>query len=78
MILPEETAPMKCLYFIGAQIIQIVHQDIKGTLYDVEEIYDRLRTSQKISFDRYIYALTWLFLIGSFDLSNEGLLKKCF
>lgn len=77
MIISKDTNPEKDLYYLGAQIIDIlISTDTME--FDYVELFHSLRLKMKITSNLYVLSLDWLFLLGAIELSNEGNIRKCF
>lgn len=77
MLLPKDINPTNTLYFNGALVINALNTIASNTV-DFFELFKKLKASNQLSFQSYIFALDWLFLIGSVKLSTHGKIKKCF
>jgi len=77
MILPKEIKPEKSLYVIGARILKILEEYHLGVI-DVYLLYELFKSENKnISFNYFMYALDWLFIIDSIKLKDTKI-QKCF
>lgn len=81
MIVSEDIKPDKSLYVIGAKIVQMLKREAMG-VYDVYILYDKFITftlqEEKVSFNYFIHAIIWLYLLGIVDINNENNLIRCF
>ena len=77
MLLPKDINPTNTLYFNGALAINALNASDAKTI-DFFELYEKLKASNQISFQSYIFALDWLFLIGSIKLGRQVKIEKCF
>lgn len=77
MLLPKDINPINTLYFNGALAINTMNSTPKKSI-DFFELYEKLKASNNLSFQSYIFALDWLFLIGSIKLGTYGKIEKCF
>jgi len=77
MILPRELNPEKSLYVIGARVLGIIDDYHYGAI-DVYVLYEffKKKYPKKISFNYFLYALDWLFIINSITL-NGNKVQKC-
>lgn len=80
MILPEDVMPNKSLYVIGSRIIEILkthpHDYIEPkTLFDK---YVARFPEARVSYNYFVYAIDWLFLIKAVDIGRNNSLQKCF
>ncbi|WOE40813.1 ABC-three component system middle component 6 [Acinetobacter chinensis] len=76
MIILTESEADFSLYYIGGYILDLI-SDNNG-LY-VTEVFLRLREkiSLEITFNRVMYALDWLYMIGLIDRKEDGKISKC-
>jgi hypothetical protein len=77
MLLPQDINPTNTLYFNGALAINAMNSTDEKSI-DFFELYKKLKASNQISFQSYIFALDWLYLIGSIKLGRQGKIEKCF
>lgn len=81
MIIPEDTKPEKSLYAIGANMIELMKKEPLG-VYDVHVLYDKFLNftprKDRISFNVFTCAVTWLYLLGLVNLDENDKLKRCF
>jgi hypothetical protein len=77
MILPREVKPEKSLYVIGAKVLKIL-DDYHLGIIDVHLLFEMFRNENKgVSFNYFMYALDWLFIIDAIKL-KETKIQKCF
>jgi hypothetical protein len=81
MILPIDIRPEKSLYVIGANIISLFNDENIGVI-DILLLYQKFseNSEAKISFEYFLYALDWLFLLNLVKL-NENIntsIERCF
>lgn len=75
MILGRDIHPERNLYFWGAKILALFDpDDFQGV--SCVELFERLRATCEISFELFVLALDWLFLLEAID-GRDGMLKKC-
>lgn len=80
MILPQDIAPERSLYVMGARIIEI----LKGITHDsidpkqVFDVYNRNYGEHNLSYNYFLYALDWLFLLNLIDINENTKLVKCY
>ncbi len=80
MVLPEDIVPEKSMYVMGARILDILKNDYRSIL-DPISIYDRyiqLYPEIKVSYNYFLYALDWLFILNTIELTGNDKIKKCF
>ena len=80
MILPTDAAPDKSIYVMGAGILDILklepHQNVDPkNLYDT---YIQRNAHVELSYNYFLYALDWLYLIGSIDVTSKMKITRCF
>lgn len=71
MILPRDINPSQSLYFIGANILDVLKVE-KETKWDFLSTYNQLRSQISVSMPLYSFALDWLFLIGVIESDDQG------
>lgn len=77
MIVSKDTNPEKDLYYLGAQILEVL-ASLNTKEIDYIDLLRSLKSKNQISNNLYALSLDWLFLLGAIDLSDEGNIKKCF
>lgn len=77
MLLPKDINPVNTLYFNGALAINAMNSTTAQSI-DFFELYERLKVSNRLSFQSYIFALDWLYLIGCIKHGTKGKIEKCF
>lgn len=79
MIVDRDTKPDKNLYFIGSQVLTCIRTSQFGII-PLEDLYVKLLEERKrdISFEYFLLALDWLFLIGVIESNEDGDILKCF
>jgi len=60
--------PKMSLYYIGAQILKILKNESVNTITD---IYRFLYRNERISYDLFILAIEWMFIINLIDVKDE-------
>lgn len=81
MLVDNDIDPTKSIYFLGAKIID----QIKSSNFSVTDpnlLFKRINSQStlgnKLSFDYYMLALDWLYIIGLIDMNETGDVVKCF
>ena len=76
MIILTESEPEFSLYYVGGHILDFFSDGL--SLY-VTEIFSKLREviSLEITFNRVMYTLDWLYMIGLIDRKADGKIFKC-
>lgn len=80
MILPQDTIPEKSIYVMGSRIIQILNKE-PHNIIDPKIIYDKytlIHPEIKISYNYFLYALDWLYILNAVDLTENLGIKKCY
>lgn len=76
MILGKDIKPDRQIYNIGACLLEVL-QTTEGIELDFLDIFEKLKKRNNVSFNTYMLALDWLFLLGAVE-SKEGRVRKCF
>lgn len=77
MIVSSFQSPSKSLFFIGGNILNVIHSyqfdaiDPLILFRKYSDFYD------KLSFSYLMYGLDWLFMIGAIDMNENGDIKLC-
>jgi hypothetical protein len=79
MILPQDIPPNKSLYYLGYEILQLLKAEQALTV-DPKVLYDKflITGNSNISFNYFLYALDWLFILNLVELTDNIRIKKCF
>ena len=78
MILPRDIKPEYSLYFIGAQLLKTIKSQ-NSTAFDLFDLYQsHISKNNDCSFNQYLLAIDWLYLLDLVTLNNKGQLQKCF
>ena len=78
MILPVDIKPEYSLYYIGGNLIKEMKYQSKIE-FDLMQLYEKFkRENPDCSFNQYLFALDWLYLLDLVKLNEEGHLQKCF
>lgn len=80
MILPQDITPEKSMYVMGSRIIEILNSEPHNT-FDPKIVYDKyiqLHSEIKISYNYFLYALDWLYLLNAVKLTDNIRIKKCY
>lgn len=80
MILPQDISPEKSIYVMGSRIIQILNKEPHKTV-DPKLIYDKyiqLHSETNITYNYFLYALDWLYILKALDLTEDIKIKKCY
>ncbi|OQX79069.1 MAG: hypothetical protein B6D64_05435 [Bacteroidetes bacterium 4484_276] len=78
MILPRDIKPEYSLYFIGGKLLETIKKQ-NATEFDLLDLFQsHISSSHDCSFNQYLLAIDWLYLLNLVSLNNEGQLQKCF
>lgn len=81
MLLDKDTNPTKSIYFIGSRIIDLLKESRFSSL-DINIAFGRLNQNatkqDRISFDYFLLALDWLFLLDVVEVTSAGDIQRCF
>jgi hypothetical protein len=76
MILSKDIKPDRQIYNIGACLLEVLQSNQEKEL-DFLDVFKRVKIKNNVSFNTYMLALDWLFLLGAIE-SKEGRIRKCF
>jgi hypothetical protein len=76
MIIDKDTNPTKDVYYLGAQLLDILANHKSNTI-DLFQAFALFNEKTKISMGLFILTLDWLFILGSVRLDNKEIIK-CF
>ena len=69
MIIPDSCKPCNCLYYLGANVLEIMLEykqiSLETLLYEVENRFG-------MSFVMLLYALDWLWLVDAVKFNEKG------
>lgn len=74
MLLPDNIHPENSIYYNGALVIEVLHQEGEMALID---LYAKIKEKYKMSFPMLILALDWLYLLNAADSDEEGRVSLC-
>ena len=79
MILPVDIKPEKSLYVIGSKIIETINNESMGII-DLQLLYDKFSKTypESISFNYYLYALDWLFILDLIKVNGKSGIERCY
>ncbi|SMG23514.1 ABC-three component system middle component 6 [Arenibacter troitsensis] len=75
MIVSNNIAPDKNLYYLGSEILKILHR-FENRL-DLILLFDKLNEYVKVTFVLYTYSLDWLYLSGLIENDKKGTIIRC-
>ncbi len=80
MILPQDISPEKSLYVMGSRILQILNNEPHKAV-DPKLVFDKymlVHSDTRITYNYFLYALDWLFILNAVELTENIKLKKCY
>lgn len=78
MILPRDIKPEDSLYFIGGNLLKTIKR-LNAQEFDLLDLYqNHTNENNECSFNQYLLAIDWLFLLNLVSVNEKGQLKKCF
>ncbi len=78
MILPRDIKPEDSLYFIGGNLLKTINK-LNAKEFDLLGLYqDHTNENNECSFNQYLLAIDWLYLLNLVSVNEKGQLKKCF
>lgn len=75
MLLPDNIHPELSIYYNGSLILNELKKTSHQTIMD---IYYTIREENGMSFSVFVLSLDWLYLIEAAQITEEGIVKKCF
>lgn len=78
MLIPDGANPAMSTYYRGAIILKIFF-DIPSGVVDPEVLFSKFEEIMNgTSYDVFIYALSWLYMIDAVDVDHDGRVRRCF
>lgn len=77
MLLPKDTNPKYTTYYHGAVIASVI-KEFREKQIDFIDLFEEVKKSFKLSLQSFIFALDWLFVLGSIRLNDTGKIERCF
>jgi len=80
MILPQDIAPDKSMYVMGSRILYILNNE-PHKIVDPKIIYEkyiRLHYETQITYNYFLYALDWLYILNAIEMTDTLKIKKCY
>lgn len=79
MIIDFDLKPEKNVYLIGYQILDLFNNESMKKI-DVKILYEKFVVvyDTRISFNYFLYALDWLYLIDLVEVTKNSEIKKCY
>lgn len=80
MILPQDIAPEKSMYVMGSRIIEILNREPHNVIDPklVFDKYNQLHPETKITYNYFLYAIDWLYILNAIDITGSLGIKKCY
>jgi hypothetical protein len=80
MILPQDITPEKSLYVMGARIIESFRSETNETIDPkyLFDLYIKKYSGIPITYNYFLYALDWLFVLNAIELTPNNRLKRCY
>ena len=77
MIVSKDINPEKSLYYLGSQVIELLHNS-NDKEFDLLVLYNKFRQKNNISINLYLLVLDWLFVLGVVEQGKVKSIAKCF
>lgn len=75
MLLPDNIHPELSIYYNSSLILNELKKTSHQTIMD---LYHTVKKSNEMSFSIFVLSLDWLYLIDAAQITEEGVVKKCF
>lgn len=75
MILGRDIHPERKIYYLGALILEALLETTSDKV-DFFDVYQKVRSREKLSINLYALTLDWLFILGKID-NKKGVIQKC-
>lgn len=75
MLLPDNIHPELSIYYNGSLILKKLEKTSHQKILD---LYYTIREENGMSFSVFVLSLDWLYLIEAAQITEEGIVKKCF
>ena len=75
MLLPDNIHPELSIYYNGYVILTELEKKTEQMLL---ELYYNVKKSNNMSFSVFVLSLDWLYLIQLAQISEKGVVSKCF
>ena len=76
MIVGTDTTPQNQIYYIGGLILNILKRQTDVS-FSYMDVFEKLNKEHKVSISLYSLSLDWLYLLGTINYNEKGLVK-CF
>lgn len=77
MIVSKDTTPGNDLYYLGAKVLECL-TPLESKEVDYISLLNAVKKEVAISSNLFALSLSWLFLLGTIDLTEQGDIKICF
>jgi hypothetical protein len=80
MILPQDISPEKSMYVMGSRILHILNNE-PHKVVDPKIIFDKyvlIHFETDLTYNYFLYALDWLYLLEAIELTENLKIKKCY
>ena len=80
MILPQDISPEKSIFVMGSRILQILNNEPHKVI-DPKIVYDKYSLCYpgiKITYNYFLYALDWLYILDVVDITENSRIRKCY
>jgi hypothetical protein len=79
MLLPKNTNPAFSVYYYGAIVLRaLLSNHSHNSTVDFLELFQAANKLEKISIQSFTLTLDWLFLIGTIESDEDGVIRVCF
>lgn len=76
MIINKDINPEREIYYLGAQVIEILRNSPKDKV-ELFDAFQSLNEKKRVSMNLFVLTLDWLYLLGIINTA-EGDIVKCF
>lgn len=77
MIIQNTSSPLKSLYIIGGRVLMVLKSSEFGTMSPLALVEKYQEKFERVSFAYILYALDWLYITGSVELTKQGDISLC-
>ena len=77
MIIQNTSSPLKSLYIIGGRVLMVLKSSEFGTMSPLALVEKYQEKFERVSFAYILYALDWLYITGSVELTEQGDISLC-
>lgn len=74
MLLPDNIHPELSIYYNGALVLNELKKEDKQSIIN---IYQKIKTTNNMSFPTFILCLDWLYLIEVAQINEGGYVELC-